>query len=364
MLGRVNPQGSLLETRHARRHLVTKGSFYERLADNGDAFLCDDDYAHLYAPTMGRPSIPPSIMVRAMLLATYERVRSDAEIARNTRVDLDWKAAMGVDDDFGGIAPTTFSLMRARMVAADADAKLFEKTLEKAVAAGIFGNQKLTAIVDSSPVHGAGAVSDTYELIRGFLRQAVKAAAGRLSEATSAATVGFLGAKPDIDWQDPQARKQHLGELVAAARMLVAEASAIDDPGLAEAAGMLAQVVAQDTEDDEEGDPKIRQGVAKDRVISTSDPQDAPRPQVGLPQIRRLQEWTSSPTRAPSWCWEWRSAPATPATGRGRPLCLPRCRPSRASRWRGSLVTWPTPTGTPGWRSSRPVPSWWPRSPR
>jgi len=151
VLGRVNPQGSLLETRHARRHLVTKGSFYERLADNGDAFLCDDDYAHLYAPTMGRPSIPPSIMVRAMLLATYERVRSDAEIARNTRVDLDWKAAMGVDDDFGGIAPTTFSLMRARMVAADADAKLFEKTLEKAVAAGIFGNQKLTAIVDSSP---------------------------------------------------------------------------------------------------------------------------------------------------------------------------------------------------------------------
>jgi hypothetical protein len=89
---------------------VTKGSFYERLADNGDAFLCDDDYAHLYAPTMGRPSIPPSIMLRAMLLATYERVRSDAEIARNTRVDLDWKAAMGVDDDFGGIAPTIFSL--------------------------------------------------------------------------------------------------------------------------------------------------------------------------------------------------------------------------------------------------------------
>src|SRR2546421_4210198 len=260
VLGRVKPQGSLLETRHARRHLVTKGSFYERLAANGDAFLNDDDYAPLYAPTMGRPSIPPSIMLRAMLLATYERVRSDAEIARNTRVDLDWKAAMGGDDDFPGFAPPSFSLLRARMAAADANAKLFEKTLDKAVAAGIFGNQKLTAIVDPSPVHGAGAVCDTYELIRGFLRQAVKAAAGRLSEATSAATVGFLGAKPDIDWQDPQARKAHLGELVAAARMLVAEASAIDDPGLAEAAGMLAQVVAQDTEDDEGGDPKIRQG--------------------------------------------------------------------------------------------------------
>ena len=78
---------------------------------------------------------------------------------------------MGVDDDFAGIAPTTFSLMRARMVVADADGKLFEKTLEKAVAAGIFGKEKLTAIVDSSPVYGAGAVCDTYELIRGFVRR-------------------------------------------------------------------------------------------------------------------------------------------------------------------------------------------------
>lgn len=273
VLGRVKPQGSLFETRHARRHLITKGSFYERLADNGDAFLCDDDYAHLYAPTMGRPSIPPSTMLRTLLLATHDRTRSDAETSRRTRVDLDWKAAMGVDDDFAGIAPTTFSLMRARMVAADADGKLFEKTLEKAVAAGIFGRQKLTAIIDSSPVNGAGAVADTYELIRGFLRQAVKAASGRLSQATTQASQGFLGAKPDIDWQDPAARKAHLGDLVAAARMLVAEAKTIDDPGLREATTTLAQVVSQDTEDGEDGQPEIRQGVAKDRIISISDPQ-------------------------------------------------------------------------------------------
>jgi transposase len=271
VLGRVKAQGSLLATSHARRHLVTKGSFYERLAENGDTFLSDEDYAHMYAPTMGRPSIPPTIMLRALLLATYERTRSDAEMSRNTRVDLDWKAAMGVDDDFPGIAPRTFSLMRARMVVADADNKLFEKTLEKAVAAGIFGKEKLTAIIDSSPVYGAGAVSDTYELIRGFLRQAVKAAGDRLSEVTTDATKGFLGPKPDIDWQDPAARKAHLGELVAAARMLIAEAPAIKDPGLAEAAGLLAQVVAQDTEVDEAGAPKIRQGVARDRIISTSD---------------------------------------------------------------------------------------------
>ena len=50
MLGRVDPQGSLLETRHMRRQLVTKGSFYERLADHGHELVSDEDFAHLSAP--------------------------------------------------------------------------------------------------------------------------------------------------------------------------------------------------------------------------------------------------------------------------------------------------------------------------
>ena len=87
---------------------------------------------------------------------------------------------MGVDDDFEGIAARTFSLMRARMIAHDADNELFEATLAKAVQAGIFKG-RLTAIIDSSPVNGAGAVADSYELIRGFLRQAVRAGGDRLS---------------------------------------------------------------------------------------------------------------------------------------------------------------------------------------
>ncbi|MGQ0678247.1 MAG: transposase [Actinomycetota bacterium] len=85
---------------------------------------------------MGRPSIPPPVMLRAMLCATHDKT-SDYETSRRTPVDADRKAAMGVDDDFEGIAATTFSLMRARMIAADADNKLFEKTLHKAVAAGV-----------------------------------------------------------------------------------------------------------------------------------------------------------------------------------------------------------------------------------
>ncbi|MGQ0678248.1 MAG: hypothetical protein ACT4OM_01075 [Actinomycetota bacterium] len=49
----MKAQGSLLETRHLRRRLVTKNSFHERLAEHGDEFLAGDDYAGLYAPPHG-----------------------------------------------------------------------------------------------------------------------------------------------------------------------------------------------------------------------------------------------------------------------------------------------------------------------
>ena len=270
MLGRVDPQASLLETRLIRRHLVTKGSFYERLAEHGEQIVKDDDYAHLYSQTMGRPSLPPSVMVKAMLCATHDKT-SDAETSRRTRVDADWKAAMGVDDDFEGIGATTFSLMRSRMVVTEADAKPFEATLAKAVEAGILKG-RLTTIVDSSPVHGAGAVADTYELIRGFLKKTVKAAGTALSDQTLQAAGPYLGLKPEIDWQDADARKTHLGQLVRVARAVVTEVGP-ENIQAAEAAGLLAQVVEQDTEPDPEGNPQIRQQVAKDRVISHSDPQ-------------------------------------------------------------------------------------------
>jgi hypothetical protein len=140
------------------------------------------------------------------------------------------------------------------------------------VAAGILTG-KLTAIIDSSPVHGAGAVADTYELIRGFLRQVVRAAGEGISGEARNAAEPFWGAKPDIDWQDPAARKAHLGELVAAGRALLVEVAGIDNSAVAEPAGLLAQVIDQDVAADDAGAPEIRHGVAPDRVISHSDPE-------------------------------------------------------------------------------------------
>jgi transposase len=270
VLGRVDPQGSLLETGLVRRHLVTKGSFYERLAEHGHEIVSDDDFVRLYAEGRGRPSIPPSVMVKALLLATHDRT-SDRETSRRTRVDLDWKAAMGVDDDFMGIGATTFSLFRARLVINDADRRLFEKTLEAAMAAGILKGRR-TAIIDSSPVHGAGAVADTYELLRGFLVQ-IRRAGGLANKTTAKRVAPLAEGKPDIDWEDQAERKAHLAELVALAKVVLAEVAEATDPSVRQAAQYLAQVIDADTEPDQDGEPQIRKGVAPDRIISSSDPE-------------------------------------------------------------------------------------------
>lgn len=274
VLGRVADQGSLLATGLYRGHLVTAGSFYERLARHGHEVVRDEDFARLYAPRYGRPSIPPSVMVRALLCATHDRT-SDAETSRRTRVDLDWKAAMGVDDDFAGIAATTFSLFRARLVVHDADRSLFEATVAKAVQTGVLAGS-LTAIVDSSPVRGAGAVADTYELLRGLLVKVARAGRDRVDAGLAARVEELAAGKPRLDWQDPAARKTHLAELVGVARRVLADVEGCAEAAVAEPAGLLGKVVADDTEpdpDDPDGGVRIRDGVARDRVVSHSDPQ-------------------------------------------------------------------------------------------
>lgn len=272
MIGRVDPQSSLLEAGQLCGHLVTKGSFYDKLARCGHELICDDDFAHMYASRRGRPSIPPSTMMRALLLATKDGT-SDRESARRSRVDLDWKAALGLELDHPGFGATTFSLFRARVVLHDADQELFRRTVAKAVEAGLFA-KKVLALIDSSPVLGAGAVQDTYELLRSAIQKVVRAAGGdSLTKGLRKSLARYLkDAKPPIDWDNKAQRQQELARMVSAAGRLLDEVAERND--VTEAVELLAAIVRQDIEiDSETGEPRIRQGTAKDRILSTTDPE-------------------------------------------------------------------------------------------
>src|SRR5258707_10547640 len=86
--------------------------------------------------------------------------------------------------------------------------------------------------------------------------------------------------KPDIDWDDPQARQDLVSDLVNDALAVLAElagpASPERDDAAADALGLLALVAGQDVEPAEDSDGtdgrgRIAPEVAPDRVISTVD---------------------------------------------------------------------------------------------
>jgi hypothetical protein len=273
MLGTVDRQGSLLGVDSLLSKLFEgdDSSFYARMAVHGDALIRDEDFADCYSAGMGRPSIPPSLLMRTVLLQMRDDV-SDREAARRAAKDLDWKRALGLEADEVPFHHTSLSVFRSRLLVNDADERVLLATLARAVEAGLFPKRVL-GIVDSTGVMGAAAVADTFMLLRQAIAKVGGAAGDRLTKKLRRTINRLCVNKARIDWADPAARRAHLGELVGLARAVLAATAAEGD--LAEARDLLARIVDQDIDEaaDDGGGPAIRQGVAPDRVCSVVDPE-------------------------------------------------------------------------------------------
>ncbi|HEX2274251.1 MAG TPA: IS1182 family transposase [Acidimicrobiales bacterium] len=246
-------------------------SFYARMAAHGDELISDEDFADCYSAGMGRPSIPPSLLMKAVLLQVRDDV-SDREAARRAAKDLDWKRALGLEADEVPFHHTTLSVFRTRLMVNDADERVLRATVERAVAAGLFPKRVL-AIVDSTGVMGAAAVADTFSLLRQAITRLGDAGGDRIVKRLRRTINRLCRNKVRIDWADGGARRAHLGELVALAKALLAATAGHED--LAEARDLLARIVDQDVEEEpaDGGGPAIRHGVAADRVVSVVDPE-------------------------------------------------------------------------------------------
>ncbi|MBJ7600556.1 MAG: transposase [Candidatus Dormibacteraeota bacterium] len=98
MLGRESCQTSLAEVYlwgGKREPLVEPGSFYARFAKVRPELLRDEDFEHWYVAGKGRPSVPPSRVAGAYLMAFREGC-SDREAEQRMRYDLRWKWALNL----------------------------------------------------------------------------------------------------------------------------------------------------------------------------------------------------------------------------------------------------------------------------
>jgi transposase len=280
MLGRRSPQRSLFDVL-GLPHQVPADSFYGRMGAVSDVLFPDDDLATMYCPDNGRPSLPPSLMNGILLLQFYDDV-SDQEAVERTKYDLRWKVALDLPLDFPGFHPTSLTKYRNRLIENSQERYAFNRFIAVGREAG-FIPDRVTLLTDTTNIKGAGAVQDTYTLLRKGLRKLLKAAGFHLPgkrQGLSPRIRGLLeryvdkDAKANIDWADPQQRLSHLQVLVEDAETaleLAAEENGNDE--VRYLGWLLTKILGDDVVTDDEGQSQIGQGTASDRIISITDPE-------------------------------------------------------------------------------------------
>jgi hypothetical protein len=253
---------------------VAPDSIYGILHRECFALFPDEMFADLLDGA-GRRSVPPMIVAVVMVLQRFEGC-SDREAVDRFSFDARWKyAAGGLDFGYPGFVHTVLVDMRARLARSARPGRIFEVTLEAGKRAGLVGRRR---VLDSTPLYGAVATMDTVTLVRSAIRGLLRACDGELGgelRTVLRRDDDYAAAgKPVCDYDDPAAREALVGALAKDARALL---GALDGrelgPVTGQAAALLAAVTGQDLDEGADGVFRIARRVAKDRIISTVDPQ-------------------------------------------------------------------------------------------
>lgn len=278
MLGRRKQQRSFFDAQ-SLPHRVPADSFYGRMGAIYKDLFKDDDLAEMYCLDNGRPCLPPSLMNGVTLLQFYDDV-SDAEAVERTMFDMRWKVALNLSLDFKGFDSSSLCNHRKRLQQHGRERYAFDRFIQVGRAAG-FIPDKVTLLIDTTSTKGAGAVQNTYTLLRKGTRRLLKALGyhipGKrrgLSPKAESLVSTYLDRdrKAELDWSDPKQRKAQLKVLVEdveAALELATEHT--DDEGVRNIGWLLTKILGDDVEEDEDGDPKIAKGTAPDRIVSMTD---------------------------------------------------------------------------------------------
>jgi transposase len=169
--------------------LLAEDSIHLLLAQHGDRIVPDEDFAECYSERRGRPSIPPSLLAKVLLLA-YREGLSDQRAMEALRFDLRWKVALDLPVDHPGFHPTSLVRFRARLLLRGVERFVFERSLELASELGLLEGEA-EQIVDSTPMLGAAAVQDTATLVRSGVRKLLDAVAAADAEAAAELAAGL-----------------------------------------------------------------------------------------------------------------------------------------------------------------------------
>ena len=255
------------------------GSVFAFLAEHRHA-VPDLFIADLFSSSTGRPS--PADLVGSVLVLKELFDLSDPQTADAVRFDIRWKVACGRSLTQVSFDPSTLVYWRRRIAASDRPDRVFDAVAQVVAETGMLrGRRKRCA--DSTVFDDAVATQDTVTQLVAAMRKVARLVPGAKSVIERVAQLDYSKpGKPDIDWDDADAKQNLVSDLVTDALAVLGELCGQDAPhreeAAADAVGLLALVAGQDVEpaDGSEGTDgrwRIARRVAPDRVISTVDPQ-------------------------------------------------------------------------------------------
>ena len=261
--------------------LLAEDSIYALLAEHGDRIVRDEDFAECYSERQGRPSIPPSLLAKVLLLA-YREGLSDERAMEALRFDLRWKVALDLPVDHPGFHPTSLVRYRARLLLHGKERLSFERSLELAAELGLIEGAA-EQIVDSTPMLGAAAVQDTVTLVRSGVRRLLDAVEAGDEGAAEGLASGLRfdysrpRERPTGDWEDKASREALLAEVardaVRALRAVEEDEELAAESEIAAAAKLLREIVGQEFEVEDDEVPRRRGGRRTRQIVSAHDPE-------------------------------------------------------------------------------------------
>jgi transposase len=270
--GTSDSNRELLDAAALVGHLVPAGSVYAFLAEHRRRLFPDELFADLFLSGRGRPSVPADVIATVLVLQSLEGL-SDRDAVQALRTDLRWKVAAGLALDDEGFHPTVLTLWRNKLRVSERPERIFDAVRDVVAATGVLAGRTRRAL-DSTLLDDAVATQDTVTQLVSMIRRvrrAIPAAAAVSATAHDYETPG----KPVCAWDDPTARDELITALVIDAQAILAalDGELLDDEQQA-LVGLLALVAGQDVEEgDTPGSWRVARKVAKDRVISTVDPE-------------------------------------------------------------------------------------------
>jgi DDE family transposase/transposase-like protein DUF772 len=261
--------------------LVPAGSVFAFLAQHRGVLFDDGFIADLFPSKTGRPSLPADLVGSVLVLKELYGL-SDPQTAEALQFDIRWKVACGRSLTQMSFDPSTLVYWRKRIAASDRPDRVFDKVAEVIAETGILRGRRKRC-VDSTVFDDAVATQDTVTQLVAAMRRVARVVAGAGEVIAAVCTLDYRNAgKPDIDWDDPAAKRALVSDLVndalAVLEQLCGPQAPQRDQAAADALGLLALVAGQDVEpaqgsDGTDGRWVIARKVAPDRVISTVDPQ-------------------------------------------------------------------------------------------